>query len=240
MKRFLCVLSVIVLGITLIIPVSAEEVFVPSISYKGAPTVVTIQKPDGGTAIGVVQSNNTVDDYIDEDCLVITPVGEAEESDIISEAAKEMLLDVYEKLSDGTMKPQYEKLESDAAAGGFVIRDLFDVSWHCKEHPDAVAPSGVQVKLVFDLGVDDSTQVYCMTYKNDTWNPIVSTKNIGDGKVECVFEDFCPVAFIVRQKTPPAQTGDSVGLTMPVWTGILVVSTCALIALLLFKRKREV
>lgn len=94
---------------------------------------------------------------------------------------------------DGSMTLPYEKVSDDIVAGNMVVRDLFDVSWRCVDHPEAIAPTGVYVELTFDLGVEKDAQVVAMTYKDEQWNPVASVVNNGDGTVTCVFENFCPV-----------------------------------------------
>jgi len=236
MRRIVTLLLVLVLCISLACPVFADE-FVPSISDKNAPEIVPGKDPDGKPTIGRILKDDEVIDYIYEGCLVVTPVSEAKTSTLIPDDAEELLLDVYAKLNSGAMQLPYEKISSKLDPKKMVIRDLFDASWLCKEHPVMVAPLGVTVELTFDLGVGKNTDVYVMTYKNNAWNPIVSVENNGDGTVTCVFEDFCPIAFAVQQgsSTPPSQTGDTADLTL--WIALLAVSALGLVAVVVFRRK---
>ena len=234
MKRIICIVIAAVVCMAMTCPAfAAEGEFVPSISYKGSPDIVTVKDPDGNDAIGVIKDKegNAVD-YVYGPCLVVTPVSEANTSTLIPEASKETLLDVYEALSAGMMTLPYEKYNADLNPNEMVIRDLFDASWLCTDHPATVAPDGVTVTATFNLGVGANEAVYCMTYINNVWSPIVSVTNNGDGTVTCVFEDFCPIAFAVRSKTPPSQTGDPVGQTMYIWIAVMVVSAAAVVALL--------
>lgn len=236
MRRIVTLLLVLVLCISLACPVFADE-FVPSISDKNAPEIVPGKDPDGKPTIGRILKDGEVIDYIYEGCLVVTPVSQAKTSTLIPDAAEELLLDVYAKLNSGAMQLPYEKISSKLDPKKMVIRDLFDASWLCEEHPEMVAPAGVTVELTFDLGVGKNTDVYVMTYKNNAWNPIVSVENNGDGTVTCVFEDFCPIAFAVQQgsSTPPSQTGDTADLTL--WIALLAVSALGLVAVVVFRRK---
>ena len=236
MRRIVTLLLVLVLCISLACPVFADE-FVPSISDKNAPEIVPGKDPDGKPTIGRILKDGEVIDYIYEGCLVVTPVSQAKTSTLIPDAAEELLLDVYAKLNSGAMQLPYEKISSKLDPKKMVIRDLFDASWLCEEHPEMVAPAGVTVELTFDLGVGKNTDVYVMTYKNNAWKPIVSVENNGDGTVTCVFEDFCPIAFAVQQgsSTPPSQTGDTADLTL--WIALLAVSALGLVAVVVFRRK---
>lgn len=241
MKRILCVVLAIVTCFALACPAfAAEGEFVPSITYKPSPEIVPEKDPNGEDAVGVVKDKDgNIIDYVYGPCLVITPVSEAETSTLIPQDAKETLLDVYEALSTGMMALPYDKYNADLNPKEMAIRDLFDASWLCADHPIMVAPEGVTVTVTFDLGVDANEAVYCMTYMDSQWAPIVSVKNNGDGTVTCVFEDFCPVAFSVRSKTPPSQTGDEVGRTMYIWIAVMVASAAAVVVLLAVGRRRN-
>ncbi len=241
MKRIICIVVAIVTCLAMACPAfAAEGEFVPSISYKGDPDIVPVEDPDGEEAIGVVKDEDgEIIDYIYGPCLVITPVSEAETSTLIPQESKEILLDVYEALSTGMMDLPYEKYNEDLNPNEMVIRDLFDASWLCDDHPVMVAPEGVTVTVTFDLGVDANETVYCMTYMNGVWDPIVSVTNNGDGTVTCVFEDFCPIAFAVRSNVPPIKTGDEVGRTMYIWIAVMVVSAAAVVVMLAAGRRKN-
>lgn len=240
MKRVICLVAVFAMILGLTCPVfAADDGFAPSVSYKGAPEIVRKHDPEGKPTLGFVKGKEgNVVNYIYEPCLVVTPVSEAKTSTQIPEDAEKLLLSVYDQLVKGTMTIPYEKHDQALKNKDLVIRDLFDVSWLCSDHPAAIAEPGVTVEITFDLGVPKDGEVYCMTYKNNEWNPIVSLVNNGDGTVTCVFEDFCPVAFSVVQKTPPAVTGDSTNITL--WIAVMAISAVALVALLIPKRGRRV
>lgn len=239
MKRLVSLFILLAMCAVLVCPVMAAE-FVPSISDKGAPELVVTVDADGNVVIGqVIYADGTTSD-IHEDCLVITPVSHAKKSDEIPEEAAELLLDVYKDLRKGDMEIPYGDLFAELDNKKMVIRDLFDVSWLCEEHPEIVAPAGVYVSLTFNLGVSKDTEVYVFTYKHDKWNNIVEVINNGDGTVTCVFEDFCPVAFAVPYGSdkPPAQTGDPADITL--WIVLMSVSAVALAAVVVFSRRKNV
>lgn len=241
MKRMISVLAILVLCVNLFVPVLADE-FVPSITEKDGPVIVPVKDKDGNDAIAeVLDVDGNVIDYLYENCLVITPLAKAKTSPLIPDEAEALLLEVYDKLSNDTMNIPYEKFNAGLDPEKMVIRDLYDVSWLCGEdsgyvdhpdHPTEVSPKGITIRLTFDLGVGKNAKVYTSSFKNNEWNPIVSTVNNGDGTVTCVFEDFCPVAFSVESsyQQPPAQTGDNTKLGL--WITVMTVSAVALAALL--------
>ena len=201
---------------------AAENNFVPSIGYKDGPEIKK----------GEMNGEDVTD------CLEVTSILQAEKGTTdITPGDRDLLLDVYQDLRKGDMEIPYSDLFAELDSKKMVIRDLFDVSWLCEEHPVYVAPAGITIELTFDLGIGANTDIYVMSYKNNEWTPIVSTVNNGDGTVTCVFEDFCPVAFSVplNAQDAPAQTGDTANLTL--WFVLLSVSAVALVAILVLRRK---
>ncbi len=230
MKRVLTFVLAAVMICALCLPaLAAENDFVPSITEKDAPEIVTVKDTDGNDALGVIlDADGNITDYVEQDCLIITAVSGVDSSAQIPAAARDELKKVYEGLSNGTMTLPYEKLGADIKAEEMVIRDLFDISWLCSDHGDIVDQADVSVELVFNLNVKATDEVYCMTYHNNTWNPIKNVTNNGDGTVTCVFEQKCPVAFAVRSKTTPAHTGDAAGNDLFLWVGLMAASAVAL------------
>lgn len=228
MKRVIACIAVLVMMISLFVPVMAAE-FTPSVTNKPAPEIVPLPDPNGKPAIGVLKENGKIIGYVYEDCLVVTPVSEAKDSKDIPEDAKKLLLEVYEKLKNGEMKLPYEKYDPSMNPGNMVIRDLFDASFLCGDHPKDLAKKGVSLDLTFKLNVPAGVEVVAMTYINGKWVPVVKTVNNGDGTVTCTLEDICPISFSIRTGiTPPQQTGDASFLH---WMVIALVALAAIVTL---------
>ncbi len=239
MKRFVCCFLVLVLCASLTCSVFANQ-FVPSIGDKDAPPIVIIKDDNGNPAIGtIIDEDGQILDYVYEHCLIVTPVSKANTSTQIPEDSKTLLLQVYAALSDGSMQLPYEKFGSNIDASKMTIRDLYDATFVCDEHPVMLEPEGVLFQITFDLGVGEYTEVYTMTYKGNEWNPIVSTKNNGDGTVTCVFEKLCPVAFSVYAGTgvPAPDTGDNSNLVL--WTAVLAVAAGALVLVIVMNNRKK-
>lgn len=236
MKKVISLITALLICVSLASSVfAAEDAFVPSVPSKGAPTIVTIKDGEGKPAIGVVKdATGKTTDHLYSDCLLITSVAEANTSTKIPADAKTALLSVYDQLNKGTMKLPYGK---DVDADKMVIKDLFDVSWLCNEHPSAVAAAGVTVELTFDVDVASTADVVVMSYKNNAWGEIVSVKNNGDGTITCVFEDFCPVAIAIPSdaNSKPSDTGDNSDLLL--WTVLLAASAAAVVVLVTVRRR---
>lgn len=242
MKKFIACLAVLMLCATMFLPVMAAEAeFTPSVTNKPAPTIVPVMDPDGNPAIGVVCSaDGEIIDYVYEPCIVITPVSEAATSTMIPDDAEALLLDVYGKLTSGAMTIPYEKHDDSLNSSNMVIRDLFDVTFLCEEHPEMLEPIGVVFKVKFDLGVAADVDVFTMSYKKGEWNPIVETVNNGDGTVTCTFEDFCPVEFSVKtQVTPPVQTGDQGNMGLWILLAAAAVCGIAVLTVIYFKDAKK-
>jgi hypothetical protein len=232
MKKLICLLTAILLVAALACPVFAAEGFVPSISDKEEPDIV----PDDEGVLGAIYSEDgQLIGQLDKSCLVITSISKALTSTDIPDAARQLLLWVYDQLLNGSMTLPYhlDGLKSE----DMVIRDLIDASWTCTEHPDMLEPEGVTIDLTFDLGVDPDIQVYVYAYKNDQWVKTESVRNNGDGTVTVTFEHLCPIAFSVSADAnkPPVQTGDA--FQMNVWFSVMAISAAALCAALVLRRR---
>lgn len=239
MKRMICMVAVLVLFVSLVCPVlAAGNTFVPSISNKDHPDLVPT--PDGYPG-EMIDDNGNRTSNLDEGCIVITPVSDAETSTQIPDDARETLLDVYEKLSGGTMKLPYEKVDPGIDPDKMVIRDLFDVSFLCQEHPEMLK-NGEKLKLTFDLGVAANLNVITMVYSNGEWVPAVNVVNNGNGTVTVTLDRVGAVAFAVpvtAVDAPVPETGDIAGGQLVIWGAVCFVSVAALVAILVLNRKKH-
>lgn len=262
MKKILSCAVVLALLLALCLPAMATE-FTPSVTNKPSPDIVLVNDDDGDPSYGVILDlEGNVVSYVKPECLVITAVADAETSPYIPAASKALLLDVYDKLNSGAMTLPYEKFNAGPDASKMVVRDLFDATFLCEEHPAALEPEGTVFQITFDLGVEADQDVYVMTYKNNEWNPIVKAVNNGNGTVTCTFEHLCPIAFSVEvaeeePTTPPVdepttpgttepsqpgtdmppETGDTVGNQLPIWGLVAAISLLAVIVLTVLYRR---
>ena len=221
---------------------AAEDDFVPSISYKPGPGLETGKDDTGRTTVGtIIDEEGEVIEYVyeDEACLVITTIAEAlEDVDTgIPDDAEELLEQVYEELMEGTMELPLEDPENK------VIIQLIDATFLCEgtttgiDHEAMIEPEGVCLELTFDLGVRADVPVTVMCYVDGQWVE-VPTINNGDGTVTCVFEKICPIAFVVpTNAVEPPKTGDDSAAELGLWIALLTVSSVALAALVIFRRK---
>ena len=223
MKRVICWVCLVILILSLVLPAfAATGTFVPSISYKDGPQVEDAVM-DGKDVVG---------------CMVVTSIkGAKEKTTDIGQADRDLLLEVYEKLDNGSMKLPLEN-------EGYVVRELVDVSFakNCEDaahdHKAWLGQEDTTAEVTFDLGIKATTDVEVLAYVNGEW-VAVSAKNNGDGTVTCVFEDFCPVAFCVdadAEKDIP-QTGDAAGQNLTRWFVLLAVSLLAVVALVANRKK---
>jgi hypothetical protein len=220
---------------------AAEDDFVPSISYKDGPTLVTREDGAGGVAVGVIRDaeGNDISYVYEEDCLVVTTIAQALrdiETGIPNEA--ELLLEeVYRGILGGTMDMPFEN--SDDLA----IIQMMDATFLCngaadgEDHEKLLETEGVRMELIFDLGVGAGVPVSVMCYVDGKWIE-VETVNNGDGTVTCLFEKTCPIVFAVPTnavETPP--TGDNSTAELGLWIGLLIASSVAMTCLVIFRRK---
>ena len=194
----------------------------PSISYKDGPEIID----------GEMKEEDV------EACLVVTSIRAAlEKTTDVSQSARDLLLEVYQKLESGEMKLDMEE--------DYVIRELVDLSWKqmaCVEelhvHEDDLEKDGITVTVDFLVGIEASTQIKVFAYRDGKWGEIESVTNNGDGTITCVFEHFCPVAFCVRDPKGGSETGDIAGRNLMLWFVLMAVSSAAIITIS-YKRYRN-
>lgn len=244
MRKVICMLTVLLLCVSMVLPVfAAENGFVPSITYKPNPEIEPVTGEDGEEYVGVIRdSEGNIEDYVPKGCLVVTPIAHVWDEEIfVSEEIEELLLFVYNGLNEGSMEIPYEKHEADLDPANMVIRDLFDARWTCEEHPKMLEPEGVVLELTFDLGVVADAQIFVQTYDEETkeWSPIVKTVNNGDGTVTCTFEHLCAVAFSmpIAAASTPVEQAETPNI-IP-WIILLIVAVCAIVGVVIAKNKKK-
>lgn len=243
MRKILCVLTVLVLCLTLAAPVFAtqESTFVPSITYKPNPELVEVPGADGKYHAGVIRDlDGNIIDYIDLGCLRLTPIAhiwDPEEREKTPIEVINLLEYLYEELNSGRMTIPYEKHTAKTLkAENMAIRDLFDARWYCEDHPIMLAPEGVVLELIFDLGVVEDVELFVQTFDeiSKDWEPVVSVTNNGDGTVTVVFEHLCGIEFSmeIEPEEEPARSNI-------LWWILLLVIALLILLFVIFKKKKD-
>ena len=252
MRKGICLLLAMLLCAGLAVPGFAAE-FVPSITYKPVPEItggVLIDPENGGEKVDI------------RGCIIVTSILEAEEKKTdITQAARDLLLEVYEKLSDGSMElfalpegmvdkkddstePTYKDMGMTFDRENYAVFQLVDVSFRqsgCVSprhlHKEGLAREGVTVELEFDVGVTQDANVLVLWFDGEQWAPVESTVNNGDGTVTCVFEDLCPVAFCIEAEAPEAPEQPDYGWLL--WLCLLLACAGILVALVIYRQKNK-
>ena len=225
MKKMIVLLMAVLLCMSMVLPVcAAGQEFVPSITYKD----------------GLTDVKATVDGEDVGGCVIITSIKEAKEKTTdISQESRDELLEVYEKLSDGSMKLPLE--------GDYVVVELVDISFaesacvNNTEHQHVEWLAEPENVITIDVGYMDKTKdVVVLYYHDGEWKTAESVVNNGDGTFTCVFEDICPVAFCVEaskmEESP--KTGDTSDVLL--WVAVMAIAAVALVAVLVLYRRRDV
>ncbi len=249
MKKLLTLILSIVLMLTITVSASAAD-FVESITNKGAPELVVIDRLNGKDVVGFItgpDGNRLSTEFLE--CLIITSVSEAATDPDIPDDAKDELLKVYEELNKpGTKLSDVcpalndivkEKWDKDKTADDLVIKDLFDVTDYCDDIPEHLK-DGAILDLTFDLGIGKDVFITAMVYVDGKWQPVVDCINNGDGTVTVKFDKICPVAFLVpgsgvNLSTVSPTTSDASSIIM--WSAAMLVSLVAIISLVIYRRK---
>lgn len=243
MRKIICLFIALVMCLSIAVPaLAADTGFVPSITYKPDPEIVTVKDEKGEDAIGVIRNENgEVIDYADHGCLMVTPIAHVwDPEEEVPEDVEKLLTTVYDGLNDGSLNIDYTKFAANLKAGDMVIRDLFDARWVCEEHRDLIEKEGVTFEIIFDLGVVADAQIFVATYDETTkeWSPIVKTVNNGDGTVTCTFEHFCAVAFSMPLNGTVAPVADAQPTNLLLWIIILVLAVAVFVTVVIIKNKK--
>lgn len=180
MKKLMNFVMVLVLCFASVLPVAAEEPFVPSISYKGGPEIVPNE--DGSYGALLNSSDWSIVDKLEGKCLRLTPLSEVEASDVIPEEEKEWIINAYRRLLDKSMEIPYEGEFEDL---DMVIRELFDLRLLCDDgHDEELQEDGVVLEITLDLGVDKNEKVSIMIYAQDEWLTAETENNTVPGLIK--------------------------------------------------------
>ena len=244
MRKIVCLFIALVMCLSIAVPaLAADTGFVPSITYKPDPEIITVKDEKGEDAVAVIRNDKgEVVDYVDHGCFKITPIAHIWDEEIeVPEYIEKLLTGVYDGLNDGTLTINYDAFNSNLKASDMVIRDLFDIRWYCDEHRALLEQEGNTLDIIFDLGVVSEAQIFVATFDENTkeWSPIVKTVNNGDGTVTCTFEHLCAISFSMPMATGsvPAEPISS----MPIWPFILilVLAIAAIIIIVASKKNKK-
>ena len=244
MRKIFCLFIALVVCLSVAAPVlAADNNFVPSITYKPDPEIVTVQNEKGEEAIGVIRNDKgEIVDYVDHGCLLITPIAHVwDPEETVPEEVEKLLTFVYEGLNDSSLAIPYDIFNANLDAANMVIRDLFDARWTCEEHYALLAQEGVTFEITFDLGVVAEAEIYVATFDEatKTWEPIVKTVNNGDGTVTCTFEHLCAVSFSMplAGTSAPVNEADSANLLPAIV--ILALAVIGVIVVVIVKNNKK-
>lgn len=223
MKKLIVLAMAVLLCMSMVLPVcAAEQEFVPSITYKDGldVTKATMNGEDVG------------------DCVIVTSIKEAKEASTdIHQDARDELLEVYEQLSNGSMKLPLD--------GEYVIIELVDISFAettCvgateHEHEAWLKQDGNTVTV--DLGhLNKGLDLMVLTYNDGQWTKVENVTDNGDGTYSVEFEHFCPVAFAVEdaEVEEAPKTGDNSDIFL--WLAVMLAAAAALVVVLVSNRRR--
>ena len=229
MKKLMACLMVTVLCLCMTVSAFANAVeFVPSITYKPAPEV-TETAPEGH-----------------EDCIIVTPVSEADTSEEISPEDAAELKQLYADLTAEGAKlsekcPDLNKLVADTlgenkTADDLVVRDLFHIGADCDDLTAYLAADGT-VKVTFASTVDQGESVYAMMYIDGAWKVIDATNN-QDGTITVSVKEWGTLAIMVPAAvdSDDTQTGESANTVL--WIVVMGVAAVAMVVSIVTYRRR--
>lgn len=230
MRKIICMFMALLLCMSVCVTAFASEVdFVPSIEYKDGPTL-------GGGTLG---------DFVVDDCLIITTIEAAlNGSTDISPEERELLLELYKKLSDPS-DPMKLPLDYD-----YTILELIDISFkfdgctnkddHGNKEDQITGETKLYVDLEVNVPKDSGVKIH--VYVDGEWIPVEDITINEDGTITVGFDNIGPVAISVREgyteDTP--QTGDRLGNSITLWVVLLSLSAVALVAVIVLANRKKV
>ena len=223
MKKLIVFMMMLALCMAMVLPVyAAEQEFVPSITYK-----------DGLDAQKATMNGEGVGN-----CVVITSIKEAEEKTTdIRQDTRDLLLDIYQKLKDGSMKLPLE--------GDYVVVELVDINFAHSSCENVAEHNHIQWlqqegnTITVDLAnMAKGLDLVVLVYQDGQWVKVEKVTNNGDGTYTCEFEIFGTVAFCVEAdalEEAPA-TGDNSHVFL--WLAVMLAAAACLVVVLMANRRR--
>lgn len=256
MKKFYAYLMSIIMIAGCALPAyAAEEDFVPSVTYKDAPGIISIGDEEGENGakniIGyVLDENGSVMSIEYDGCLWVVSLEEAldEESDI-SDAVRDLLLDTYNDFAEGETKLSdineelnnrvADKFGKDTDADKLVIKDLFYLYAACEDLNEHLPPEKTTIDLTFDVDIPSGSFVQVLTYVNGEWKLVEKVVNNNendneedDGTLTVTFEDLGLTIIVV-----PGTEEEPAG-TFPWWIAALGTAVAGGTGFV-YKRKKD-
>ena len=243
MKRIIALAAALMLLLTMPMAAAAEE-FVPSISHESYPGLVIIDREGDRNIVGYVGDDAEQTKVYDTD-LLITPVSDAEESQLISEKGRQELMDSYAQITaEGASLSEImpalnaiakELLGNYATADDFVPADMFYISVLNEELASLLDLDEEILRLTFALDVQEEEILVAMVRSNDVWQEVEEVVNNGDGTVSIAYNELGTVLFL---RAAERDTSFS-------WTWIIIAGSVLVIGggfwwfFLLFKKKKK-
>lgn len=200
MKRTLCIITALVICLTIAVTTVAADVFVPSVTAKPAPEVVTGDNNE--VKIEVVDNNDKTVDHFEPVHIEVTPVADKDKTSVDKEV-KEALTDAYTTLSstDAKLEEVMPSLTDVAAEGkvkvaDLVVKDLFHVAVS-DEIEKALETEGNALKLTVDAKIAKNQFVAVMVCVDGEWIPVDFVVN-EDGSITCMMDVVGVVAILVK------------------------------------------
>lgn len=196
MKRTFSIVTTLIICLAIAVTVVTADVFVPSVTAKPAPDVIT----DTKTAIEVVDKEDKTVETFEKDNVVVTPVADKDDA---NKEVKESLTNAYNTLSASDV--QLEKVmpalvdvaaEKKVDVSELVIKDLFHVSVS-EEVKKAMEAEGNGLKLTVDAKIAKDQVVFVMVLVDGEWVPVDFVVN-ADGTITCTMDVVGVVAIMVK------------------------------------------
>ena len=183
--------------------------------------LVTIEKEEGTDreiAGFLVDHQDELLSVTYQDCIIVTPIEDVSDSFYMTSEDKLAMKEFDEGIKNGEIilsekSPELnnlvkEKFGSEATADELSLLELIDVKVICHELSEHLPPENTTVTLTFDVKAAADQEVFVVTYKHGEVVLADNVINNGDGTVTATFENFCPVAFFVKDAATEVVGGE--------------------------------
>lgn len=176
---------------------AARDNFTPSVEAKGAPVIVP-QEFNGKLYDAFVLENDEIIKglhVVDKENpfgeIIVTAYSDIETAD------PRVNVVYFEQSYQEVLSAEQIKELNEAIPEGMVVRDFFDVT--LVGTYENIFDEGKSLMVTFDTGIEAGANIKVLTRCSDEtgWQFVNKVTNNGDGTVTIIFDELCPVIFLV-------------------------------------------
>lgn len=176
---------------------AARDSFTPSVEAKGAPEIVP-QEFNGALYDAfvlesgeIIKGLHIVDEEQPDGEIIVTAYSDIEVAD------PRVNVIYFEESYKEILSAQELQELNEAIPEGMLVRDFFDVT--LVGTYENIFDEGKSLMVTFDTGIEAGANIKVLTRCSDEtgWQFVNKVTNNGNGTVTVIFDELCPVIFLV-------------------------------------------